>query len=63
MKLEFDASRKATMLTLVWFSRDLRLTNNPALSAAIARAVPIVPVFIVDDLDAGASRAPQEWLP
>jgi deoxyribodipyrimidine photo-lyase len=32
--------------SLVWFDRDLRLTDNPALSAAIQRGVPIVPVFI-----------------
>ena len=58
MKLEFDASRKVPpMLTLLWFSRDLRLTDNPALAAAIARGGPIVPVFVLDDLDAG------EWAP
>jgi deoxyribodipyrimidine photo-lyase len=45
------------MLTLLWFSRDLRLTDNPAVAAAIARGGPIVPVFILDDLDAG------EWAP
>ena len=45
------------MLTLLWFSRDLRLTDNPALGAAIARGGPIVPVFVFDDLDAG------EWAP
>ena len=45
------------MLTLLWFSRDLRLTDNPALAAAIARGGPIVPVFVLDDPDAG------EWAP
>ncbi len=45
------------MLTLLWFSRDLRLTDNPALAAAIARGGPIVPVFVLDDVDAG------EWAP
>ena len=45
------------MLTLLWFSRDLRLTDNPALAAAIVRGGPIVPVFVLDDLDAG------EWAP
>jgi deoxyribodipyrimidine photo-lyase len=45
------------MLTLLRFSQDLRLTDNPALSAAIARSVPIVPVFVLDDLDSG------EWAP
>ena len=38
MNFEFDASLKVPpMLTLLWFSRDLRLTDNPALAAAIAR--------------------------
>ena len=50
------------MLTLLWFGRDLRLTDNPALAAAIARGGPILPLFIHDDADAadwapgGASR-------
>src|SRR5579872_6691743 len=45
------------MITLLWFSRDLRLRDNPALEAAIARGFPIVPIFVLDDLDAG------EWAP
>lgn len=39
--------------TLVWFRRDLRLTDNPALSAALARGRPVIPVFVLDDEDAG----------
>ncbi|HVS51673.1 MAG TPA: deoxyribodipyrimidine photo-lyase [Opitutaceae bacterium] len=35
--------------TLLWFRRDLRLRDNAALHAAIARGAPIVPVFIWDD--------------
>jgi deoxyribodipyrimidine photo-lyase len=31
---------------LVWFQRDLRLSDNPALSAAAGSGLPIVPVFI-----------------
>ena len=45
------------MLTLLWFSRDLRLTDNPALAAAISRGGEIVPFFVLDDPDAG------EWAP
>ncbi|MEM9656601.1 MAG: deoxyribodipyrimidine photo-lyase [Actinomycetota bacterium] len=33
--------------TVFWFRRDLRLTDNPALSAA-ADAGPVVPVFVLD---------------
>ena len=32
--------------TLLWFRQDLRLADNPALLAAIARGAPIIPVFI-----------------
>jgi deoxyribodipyrimidine photo-lyase len=51
------------MTTILLFSRDLRLTDNPALAAAIARNQPIVPVFILDDEDAGdwAPGAASRW--
>ena len=45
------------MVTLLWFRRDLRLADNPALSAANALGRPIIPVFLLDDADAG------EWVP
>ena len=45
------------MLTLLWFSRDLRLEDNPALTAAVSRGGEVLPVFIMDDEDAG------EWRP
>lgn len=32
--------------SLVWFRLDLRLTDNPALAAALKRGGPVVPVFI-----------------
>lgn len=32
--------------TIVWFRLDLRLTDNPALTAAVQRGAPIIPVFI-----------------
>ena len=41
------------MTTLLWFGRDLRLSDNPALRAAIARGKPVVPVYILDDGEAG----------
>jgi deoxyribodipyrimidine photo-lyase len=34
---------------LVWFRRDLRLADNPALQAALAGAEQVVPVFCIDD--------------
>ncbi|HUR57212.1 MAG TPA: deoxyribodipyrimidine photo-lyase, partial [Opitutaceae bacterium] len=35
--------------TLLWFRQDLRLEDNPALQAAVARGGEIVPVFIFDE--------------
>ena len=49
----------------MWFRSDLRLSDNPALSAAIARGEPVVPFFVLDDADAGAwaqGGASRWWL-
>lgn len=40
--------------SLVWFRKDLRLSDNPALQAAIARGGPVVCVFIRDEATSGA---------
>lgn len=51
--------------TLLWFRRDLRLQDNPALEAALARGAPVVPVYIRDDAAEGAWRpgaASRWWL-
>jgi deoxyribodipyrimidine photo-lyase len=45
------------MTTILWFRRDLRLSDNPALNAAVALGRPIIPVYISDDADTG------EWSP
>ncbi len=37
------------MVALVWFRRDLRVHDHPALCAALARHEQIVPVFCLDD--------------
>ena len=34
--------------SIFWFRRDLRLSDNPALLAAISSSDEIVPVFILD---------------
>ncbi|MFZ0256949.1 MAG: deoxyribodipyrimidine photo-lyase, partial [Gammaproteobacteria bacterium] len=42
---------------LVWFRRDLRLTDNPALFSALSDRQSIIPIFV---------HAPQEhgaWIP
>jgi deoxyribodipyrimidine photo-lyase len=51
-------------LTIVWFRQDLRLTDNPALTAAVANGQ-IIPVFIADDTapkGALLGGASQWWL-
>lgn len=44
---------------IVWFRRDLRLADHPALAAAAQTTRPIVPVFIQDDLVHGLGAAPK----
>ena len=34
---------------ILWFRRDLRVHDHPALAAALAEADVVVPVFVVDD--------------
>ena len=36
---------------IVWFRRDLRIADNPALVAAAERGAPILPLFILDERD------------
>ncbi len=50
---------------LVWFRRDLRLADNPALSAAAKGGRPIVPIFILDEETTGTrplGGASRWWL-
>jgi deoxyribodipyrimidine photo-lyase len=54
-----------TAPTLLWFRQDLRLQDNPALAAAIARGGPVIPVYILDDAGDGdwpAGAASRWWL-
>ncbi|MEM8536754.1 MAG: deoxyribodipyrimidine photo-lyase [Pseudomonadota bacterium] len=44
---------------LMWFRRDLRLGDHPALTAACASGHPVIPVFIHDDLVDGLGAAPK----
>jgi len=45
---------------IIWFRRDLRLSDNPALAAAVAAGAPVIPVYIDDIAQSppmgGASR-------
>jgi deoxyribodipyrimidine photo-lyase len=53
----FMATISATGAALVWFRRDLRLTDNPALHAAVLTGRPLVLVFI-DQRDRTLGTAP-----
>jgi deoxyribodipyrimidine photo-lyase len=46
----------AAPATIVWFRQDLRLQDNPALAAAIARGGLVVPIYLLDE--AGEGRWP-----
>lgn len=50
---------------IFWFRRDLRLTDNPALSCAVETGRPVIPVFILDEeTDTGTipGAASRWWL-
>ncbi len=50
---------------LLWFRQDLRLTDNRALSAALATGRPVMPVYVLDDDTPGPWRlggASRWWL-
>lgn len=50
---------------IVWFRQDLRLADNPALHEAAKSGTPIIPVYILDDTNAGAWKmgaASRWWL-
>ena len=54
-----------TAPVLLWLRRELRLTDNPTLRAALATGRPVIPVFVLDDETPGAwapGGASRWWL-
>lgn len=50
---------------ILWFRRDLRLSDQDAVQAAVGGKTPVIPVFILDDAKAGdwkAGGAARWWL-
>lgn len=49
---------------ILWFRRDLRLADNPALNAAIATGRPVLPLFVLDETGEGRALggAARWWL-
>lgn len=48
-----------TSAILIWFRRDLRLSDHAALHAAVGTGRPIIPVFVRDELVDGLGAAPK----
>ncbi len=46
---------------IIWFRRDLRLHDNPAVAAAIESGLPLWPIYIHDDAAAFAPGAASRW--
>jgi deoxyribodipyrimidine photo-lyase len=44
---------------ILWFRRDLRLADHPALAAAVETGRPVIPVFILDEVAEGYGAAPK----
>lgn len=47
--------------SIVWFRQDLRLMDNPALSAACSASDAILPVYILDKANGPAIGEAQDW--
>lgn len=47
--------------TILWFRRDLRLSDHPALRAAVASGGAVIPVFILDPLMEEQLGAASRW--
>lgn len=49
----------ATSPILLWFRRDLRFSDHPALAAAAGAGRPVIPVFVLDEVAEGYGAAPK----
>lgn len=51
--------------SIIWFRQDLRINDNPALTAAVNADKPVLPIYILDDENAGpwkTGSAGRVWL-
>jgi deoxyribodipyrimidine photo-lyase len=48
-----DSSPATSGASVVWFRDDLRISDNPALTAAVERGGPVIPVYVLDDESEG----------
>jgi deoxyribodipyrimidine photo-lyase len=47
---------------VMWFRRDLRLADHPALAAAAATGLPVLPLFVVDPAFVSAAAPRREYM-
>ena len=47
--------------TIVWFRQDLRLADNPALTAAVERGAPVLPLFVLEESGDRAPGGASRW--
>lgn len=52
---------KTSECDLLWFRRDLRLADHPALMAAAATGRPVIPVFVWDPQEPTTTGAASRW--
>ena len=60
-----ESSSSSNKRAIVWFRKDLRLADHPALDAALQGGMEIIPVFIWDKEEGGAwspGAASRWWL-
>lgn len=50
-----------TAPAIIWFRKDLRLADNPALHAALATGRAVLPVFVLDESDGRPLGAASRW--
>ena len=62
MFTRYNAGVSNTRRSIMWFRRDLRLADNPALLAAGADGAEVVPVFVVDPRFASSGTARLAYL-
>lgn len=56
-----DAAPASWSTAIVWFRRDLRVTDHPALQEAIAQAKVVVPLYVLDERLLGAAAPARRW--
>ncbi len=57
-----DRDERRGAPVLIWFRRDLRLDDNPALAWAAETGRPVIPFFLLDDEECGRGGASRWWL-